>query len=472
MTPQETEVIVVGAGPTGLMLAGDLAESGVHVTVLEKRGGESNLTRAFAVHARTLEMLDARGIADDLIATGTTQPRLQLLGRVDLDLSRLPSRYPFVLITPQYHTERILRDRAERAGAVIVHEAELTALAHDDTGVTATTTAGRYRGRYLVGTDGAHSAVRRLLALPFPGRFAVERVTLADVTLTRPPARPVTLVAGPAGFGFTAPFGDGRHRFLGRRTRTPRTDAPPTLDEVRSLIIDVFGADLGLTELHWSSRFDSEERQVPHYRVGRVLLAGDAAHVHSPAGGQGMNLGIQDAANLSWKLAAVVGGWAPDRLLDSYHAERHPVGRTVLMTTGVILRLALLRSPVVRRLRDTAATTALRTATVSGRVTGMVSGLAVRYPAPPGAHRRVGERVPDLAVETRDGPAALYRRTAGRRFVLVSPTATTPAWPPPEHLDVVAPAADTGRAILVRPDGHLAWVGHPDEAPTWAYRAG
>src|ERR687884_906498 len=328
-----TEVLVVGAGPTGLMLAGDLARAGVDCTVLERRAEESNLTRAFAVHARTLEMLDARGLADDLVTTGARVGALRVFGKLEVDLSRLPTRFPYVLVTPQYQTEGVLEERASALGAQIVRGAEGVGLRQDNDGVELDVrykdgTSGTQQAAYAVGADGVHSKVRQTLDLPFPGHSVVPSVMLADVQLGEAPEEVLTANAAGEGFSFLAPFGDGWYRVIAwdRRRQLP-DDAPLELEEIRDITQRVLGTDYGMHDPRWMSRFHSDERQVTHYRVGRVFLAGDAAHVHSPAGGQGMNTGLQDAANLGWKLAATVRGWAPPGLLDTYDDERHPAGR-------------------------------------------------------------------------------------------------------------------------------------------------
>ncbi|MFF4650288.1 FAD-dependent monooxygenase [Streptomyces sp. NPDC001380] len=471
-TGTTADVIVVGAGPTGLLLAGDLAEAGVRTTVLERRSAESNLTRAFAVHARTLEELDARSVADDLLAEGARLPSLRAFGRLRIDLSRLRTRFPFVLVTPQYRTEEVLRRRAEAAGARILRGAEVVGLRQDADGVELDVRHsggdddgggdGRvavHRARYAVGTDGVHSTVRRLLGLPYPGVSAVRSVMLADVRLDRTPDEVLTVGATGAGFGFLAPFGDGWYRVIAwDRARQPPDDAPVDPDELRDVLRRTLGDDFGMHDPRWTSRFHSDERQVPAYRSGRVLLAGDAAHCHSPAGGQGMNTGLQDAANLGWKLAAAVRGHAPDGLLDTYQAERHPVGAAVLRTSGALVRVATGRSPLTRAAR-----------TAAGRLGGLgpltrraaltVSGLGIAYPAPRGAHRLAGRRIPDLRL-TADGagaPGRLYEALRGGRFVLVGgPAGAAAPWG--GRVVAAAPAGDPGAALLVRPDGYAAWA--------------
>ncbi|GAA4263466.1 FAD-dependent monooxygenase [Dactylosporangium darangshiense] len=442
------KIVIAGAGPTGLLLAGDLAAAGIDVTVLERRAGESNLTRAFAVHARTLEQFDARGIAEDVIATGTAVSRLRLFNRISLDLGGLPSRYPFVLITPQYNVERVLEERAVKAGVRIVRGASVTGVEQDADGVEVRTDGGpTYRADYLVGADGAHSGVRGALGLEFPGQAVVRSLMLADVRLAEPPEEAITVTAVGSAFAFVAPFGDGWYRvFAWNREHQVPDSTPLELHEVRDTVRQAFGTDFGMGECRWLSRFHSDERQVERYRTGRVFLAGDAAHVHSPAGGQGMNTGLQDAANLGWKLAAVAAGWAPDGLLDSYQEERHAVGRLVLRTSGGIIRLALLQSRAARLGRDAIAGLALHVPAVMRRATGTVSGVGIDYPHAP-RHEDV-----DL------GPTRLYELLRAGRHVLLSPTA-------PSGYDDRLTHARAERCALVRPDGYTAWTGTEGDLP-------
>ncbi|MER7726227.1 FAD-dependent oxidoreductase [Streptomyces sp. NPDC096323] len=464
-TPDPTvDVLVVGAGPTGLLLAGDLAAQGLSVTVVERRRHEAgNLTRAFAVHARTLELLDTRGLADELIKTGTTLSALRLFGRLGLDLSRLRTRFPFLLITPQYEVERLLERRARTAGADLRYGAELTDLdraSHPDTvtagirqadGTPATLTA-----RYVVGTDGVRSSVRQALGLPFPGESVIRSIVLADVRLTEEPAALLTVNGVGDAFAFIAPFGDGWYRVMGwDRTHQAADGDPVGLDELREIARRAFGTDYGMHDARWISRFHSDERQVPAYRTGRVFLAGDAAHVHSPAGGQGMNTGLQDAANLSWKLAAALRGHTtdPEALLDSYHAERHPVGKKVLRASGAIVRLAMARGPLQRTVRALVARALSAVRPASDRAIGMISGIGIGYAAPRGSHRLTGKRAPDLGlVEGR-----LHHLLGEGAFVLVTPAGVpTPASPAPV-LHAHWPG-DRTTALLVRPDGYIAWA--------------
>lgn len=461
-------VLIVGAGPAGLLLAGDLAVAGIGCTVLERRTEEtSNLTRAFAVHARTLEMLDARGVAGELIATGERVGALRLLGSAALDLSRLPGRFPFVLVTPQYETERVLKERALAAGAEIVYGTEAVGLRQDAAGADVECRAAgggteTRRASYVVGADGVRSTVRRELGLPFPGRAVVRSVMLADVRLDEAPAG--VLAAGAVGdaFAFLAPFGDGWYRVIAwnRRHRAPDSE-PVDMAELREVTRRALGTDHGMRDPRWTSRLRSDERQVPRYRVGRVFLAGDAAHVHSPAGGQGMNTGMQDAANLGWKLAAELRGWAPSWLLDSYHGERHPVGRRVLRGSGALLRFALAEPLWLRAVRGAAAWAAAHVRPVARRVAGAVSGIDIAYPAPRGAHRLTGRRAPDVPLA--GSPGRLHELLGDGRFVLVvaanDPAVTylaTKRWAGRVHCALAGGATRT--TVLVRPDGYIAWA--------------
>ncbi|MBL1077339.1 FAD-dependent monooxygenase [Nocardia sp. 2] len=466
MIPSTTDVLIVGGGPTGLLLAGDLARAGVAATLVEKHAHGSDLTRAFAVHARTLEQFDARGIAEQVLDGGATIDKLRLFGRVDIDLgAQLDGRFPYLLITPQTHVEDVLRKRATELGANLVTGAELIDFTDTGDGVEAVV---RYqdsqrtvRSRYLVGADGYRSRVREVLGLEFPGRSVLKSIMLADVRLSAPPQNVLTVNGVGDAFAFIAPFGDGWYRIFAwnRANQLPDTE-PVDLEELRDVTTRALGTDFGMHDPRWMSRFHSDERQVEHYRTGRVFLAGDAAHVHSPAGGQGMNTGLQDAANLGWKLAAAVQGWAPDSLLDTYHAERHPVGREVLRSSGAIIRGAMLESKVGRLVRNVLAGGALSLPPVAHKAAGTISGIGFAYPRPSGADHLVGTRAADIPLigET----PRLYEALREGELVLVTPGPVREDGQP-GHVVVVAAADPEQRPMLIRPDGYIAWVGAPGD---------
>ncbi|WP_374403932.1 FAD-dependent oxidoreductase [Streptomyces sp. 35G-GA-8] len=478
-----TDVIVVGAGPTGLLLAGDLAAAGHSVTLVERRSeAVGNLTRALAVHARTMEQLDARGLADELVARGYRVRELRLLMRASIDLSRLRSRFPYVLIVGQYEVERLLERRAREAGVTFLYDTEVTGVRQDEdgaevevaragpelgagAGARTLSTLRTLRASYVVGTDGASSTVRRSLGLPFPGSAVIRSMVLADVRLTENPPAPLIANAEGDYLALIGTFGDGWYRVMGwNRARQLPDGAPADLDEVREAAREALGSDYGMHDARWISRFHSDERQVPHYRVGRVFLAGDAAHVHSPAGGMGMNTGLQDAANLGWKLSAVLARRAGDALLDTYESERHPVGAMVLRASGIITRFALARSTPLRALRSAGSQLLFRAAPFGDRVMRVVTGIGIAYPSPRGAHPLVGRRAPDLALSS----GRLYEALRAGRFVAVGPhgDAHVRSAVPDDGPALYAEFAHSAtRTLLVRPDGYIAWAAdHPDPA--------
>ena len=455
-----SDVIVVGAGPTGLMLACELAMRGIAVRLLEERRGIPNITRAFGVHARTLELLDARGLADDLVQHGLPVTEVAPVPGVVMSLDELPSRYPMILMAPQSLTERLLTARAEQLGVDIVYGASVAGLDQGSGGVSVRLADGTVeRAAYIVGCDGAHSTVRRLLGIGFAGKQYETHILLADVRLENPPADGLSAHSAPEGVVLLVPFGDGWFRAIAwdrTREHVP-LEEPVLFQEIRNSMLRIGNTDFGMSEMRWSSRFLSERRQAERYRVGRGFIAGDAAHVHSPLGAQGMNTGIQDAMNLGWKLAAAVRGTAPDGLLDTYEAERHRVGADVLTLTDAFNQLVLGRSLPRRVLRLVAMTVLLRFPVTRRSMQGRLSGIGISYPHPRGVHPLTGRRIPDIDCS----PTRLYELMRDGRFVLLTRTAidlgrtdvtvaahTDPALPP---------------AVLVRPDGYVAWAGEISE---------
>jgi 2-polyprenyl-6-methoxyphenol hydroxylase-like FAD-dependent oxidoreductase len=456
-----SDVIVVGAGPTGLMLACELAMRGVAVRLLEERRDLPNITRAFGVHARTLELLDARGLADEIVQRGLPVYEVAPAPGAVLNLKELPTRYPMVLIAPQSLTEHVLTDRAVQLGVETVYGAKVVGLEQDSEGVSLQLADGTTeRARYVVGCDGAHSAVRRLVGIDFVGKQYETHILLADVRLAQPPTDGLSAATGPEGVVLLVPFGDGWFRAIAwdrTREQVPLAEPVP-LAEIRGAFLRIAKTDFGMTDMRWSSRFLSERRQAERYRAGRVFLAGDAAHVHSPLGAQGMNTGIQDAVNLGWKLAEAVEGSAPDWLLDSYQTERHRVGANVLKLTDAFNQLVLGRSLPRRVLRRVAITALLNIGVAKRMIAGRLSGIGISYPRPRGANPLTGHRMPDSDC----GSARLYEVMRDGRFVLVTHEALDLGR---TDVDVVQ-TADRGLpdAVLVRPDGYVAWAGPAAEA--------
>ena len=468
-TVHRVDVLVAGAGPTGLTAAGDLARAGRSVTVLERWPTENPSSRAFATMPRTLEVLDARGLADDLLALGHRGPGVQLFAGARLDLTHLDTPYPFVLVTPQTNVDAALRRYALAEGADIRRGVEVIALDQDADGVTVTARlkddndpAHRqtWRARFVIGADGAHSTVRTLLGADFPGKTVLTSIVLADVKLAHGPTGggPTVAATGDV-FGLLAPY--NRHDADGSWYRAMVWDrdhqVPDTQPVDDTEIADVLGramrTDFGVIDISWKSRFHCDERQVEQYRHGRVFLAGDAAHVHSPMGGQGMNTGIQDAANLAWKLDAVLGG-ADDRLLDTYHDERHPIGKRVLIQSGLMARAVTLHPRPARRLRNLLAPNLLRIPKIRDWVAGSFAGTALRY----GRRGLVGMRATQIPLL--EGRLTELQRTGG--FVLVRERGAAPVAAPGM---LQAERADDGPAVLVRPDGYIAWAGASTQAP-------
>jgi len=446
---------VVGAGPTGLMLACELALGGAKTRLLEERTDMPNITRAFAVHARTLELLDARGLADDLIPRGLQVHEIAPPGGATLNLRELHTRFGMVLMVPQSGTERVLQERAEQLGVEIVGGAEVVGLTQDADGVTVDVAGGdSVRAGYVVGCDGAHSAVRRLLGIDFVGKQYETHILLADVHLASPPEDGLFAKASPAGVVLFVPFGDGLFRAIAwdrLREQAPLSE-PVTLEEMRDAFGRIAGEDFGMTEMRWSSRFLSERRQARHYRDGRVFLAGDAAHVHSPLGGQGMNTGIGDAMNLGWKVAAAARGGAPSWLLDTYERERHPVGAGVLRMTDAFNQLVLDRSRVRRAVRSFALANIIRIPRTRRLIAERLSGIGIAYPHSRDEDWMVGRRMPDIVCDGK----RVYELLRDGKFVLV--TAAPVELDRPDIVHAVEAHPELPDAVLVRPDSYVAWA--------------
>ncbi|MFF8971216.1 FAD-dependent oxidoreductase [Streptomyces sp. NPDC014995] len=473
-TAPDHSVIVVGAGPTGLALACELAAAGVSCTVLERRPTASAQSRAMGLYSRTMEVLDLRGHADALAARGRPVGRLRPAPGAVVDFTELDTRFPALHVIPQSRTEEVLQRHALDLGVTIERDAEVVGLEQDGSGVTlhVRTGAGEWEesADYVVGCDGAHSTVRELAGISFRGRTYDIAPVLADVRLRRtPPVDDVLVRSGNGGVVVTVPYGGGLYRVAVARRDRPWTRDPVTLEELSELMTLSLGFDPEPYDPGWLARFKIHQRLADHYRAGRVLLAGDAAHLHSPLGGQGLNLGIQDAVNLGWKLAAEVQGWAPPGLLDSYQAERRPQAERVLRATDRATRLATTPSPALTAVRRVALAGLLGRRRIRRFASEALSGLRSDYARRGGGRAlRVGQRVPDLTVQ-RPGaaPVRLYELMRDGRFLLLDLSADgraaqlTEAWGSrvsPVRVDAVPPRLTGLTALLIRPDGYAAWT--------------
>jgi len=440
------EVIVAGAGPVGLFLACELRLAGVRVTVLEQRAERGPHTKAVAMHARTVELLAMRGLAEPLLTAGVRVPSWHfgfLATRVDF--TALDSPYPFVLSFPQNRTEALLEEHAWELGASVARGEQVTAVVQDPDGVRVQTAAGQeYRAAWVIGADGASSAVRQSAGVEFPGIDPRFHSYLGDVLADDPPP-PGFAVVNEHGAMMVAPMPGGVHRIAGYDPARQDDDGREiTLAELNDICVRIAGREFGIHDPRWLSRFDNATRVARSYRKGRVLLAGDAAHMHFPAGGVGLNLGLQDAMNLGWKLAAVVQGRAPEELLDSYDAERRPWGDDVARHTMAQTALITATTPEGLALRELLGGLVADFPEVSLRLARRLSAIDVAYPPDdPQAHPLTGSRVVEA-----DLPDA--------KPVLLSPRPLPHASITATRLGVRVATGPT--TMIVRPDGYVWWA--------------
>ncbi len=473
-------VVIAGGGPTGLMFAGELALAGVDTVVIERRPNQQlSGSRALGVTARTIEVFDQRGIASRFLAAGQVA-QVTGFALTRLDISDFPTRHNYGLALRQQHIERLLAEWVTELGVPIRYGSEVAGFEQDADGVHVALADGTaLDAQYLVGCDGGRSTVRKMAGIDFPGWDATTSNLLAEVEMTETPPYGVhRSAAGVHAFGRSEYEIKGSEIIykevgpIGVMVSEPNAGATtePTLDDLRRLLVAACGTDYGLQSASWISRFTDMTRQAAEYRRGRVLLAGDAAHVHSPIGGQGLSLGVQDAVNLGWKLAQVVAGTSPDTLLDSYHAERHPVGARVLKAT--MAQVALHREDARTVAARDILGDLLRMEEPRRYIAGMMSGLDTRYDFGDG-HSLLGRRIPDLDLLS-DGrslriytllhaahpvllnlgaPSSIDIARWNGRVRLIDATCAGP-WTLPAIGDVEPPTA-----VLVRPDGYVAWVG-------------
>ena len=480
----EHAVVIAGGGPTGLMLAGELALAGVDVAIVERRASqELDGARARGLHSRTIEVLDQRGIADRFLSQGQAVQGVGFSG-IRLDISDFPTRHNYTLALLQSHFERILAAWVSELGVPIAREREVTGFAQDGSGVDVELSDGQpLRAGYLVGCDGGRSVIRKAAGIEFPGWDPSVSSLVAEVELSGEPQWGIHYDDN--GTQAMGPLEGGKRAGVVVSERYTGQGGEPTLRDLSQALIAVWGTDYGVHSPTWISRFTDMARQAASYRMGRVLLAGDAAHVHYPVGGQGLNVGVQDSVNLGWKLAQVLKGTSPDGLLDTYHAERHPVAARVLQNT--MAQTALARGDArTGALRDTMSEL-LSLDEPRTWVAAMISGLDIHYDLGTG-HPLLGRRVPDLDLVTAGGPLRVFTLLHDARPVVLDlggPGAfdITPwadrvqlidaKYAGPWELPVLG-AVTAPTSVLIRPDGHVAWVGEgthqglPDALTTWA----
>jgi 3-(3-hydroxy-phenyl)propionate hydroxylase len=453
----EHAVVIAGAGPTGLMLAGELALAGVDAVIVERLAGQAPGSRSRGLHSRTIEILDQRGIADRFLSEGYTA-QVGSFGPAPLDIADFPTRHNYGLALSQNRFEEILARWVDELGVPISREREVTGFTQDDTGVWVELAGAKpLRAQYLVGCDGGRSVIRKAAGIDFPGWDPSTSFVIAEVEWTEEPEWGIE--RDEQGIHAIGKLEDGRAGIVVRE-RPPKSGRP-TLDDLRRALVAVRGTDYGVHSPTWISRFTDMTRQAASYRNRRVLLAGDAAHVHAPIGGQGLQIGVQDAVNLGWKLAQVVKSVSPDSLLDTYESERHPVAARALQLTMALTAL----TPADARidaLRDVLAEV-IGLDEPRKHLAGLSSGLGIRYDLGDG-HPLLGRRMPDLDLET----GRVFTLLHGAQPVLLNfgepgafdgiPWAVDAtyegAWELPVVGEVTAPAA-----VLIRPDGYVAWVG-------------
>jgi 3-(3-hydroxy-phenyl)propionate hydroxylase len=469
MRTTEHAVVIAGGGPAGMMLAAELALAKVDVAVVERRPDHVLAgSRAGGLLTRTIEVLDQRGVADRFLAEGQVHQAMPF-GTAMLDMSDLPTRHPYFLGIFQNEIERIMAAWIAELPVRIYYGSEVTGFAQDDTGVDVELSDDRsLRAGYLVGCDGGRSVIRKAGGIEFPGWDPTRSNLIAEVETAEEPPQGVRHDA--TGIQAVHMMEDGSTVRVVVTEQEIGPSSEPTLRDLSEALITVYGTDFGIHNPTWISRFTDMTRQAATYRAGRVLLAGDAAHVHYPAGGQGLSLGVQDAVNLGWKLAQVVGGTSPDSLLDTYQYERHPVVARVLQHTialGTLQRQDERMTALVDVVSELASMDEPRK-----RLVGIRSGLDIHYDLGEG-HPLLGRRMPDLDLVTANGPLRVFELLHGARPLLLdlAQPGDFDVAPWADRVQLIAAsyngdwelpvlgAVSAPTAVLIRPDGYVAWVG-------------
>lgn len=470
MNIENHEVVIAGGGPTGLMLAAELKLAGTDVIVVERQPDQHiDESRAKGIHSRAVEILDQRGIAERFVSKGIKYPTIGF-GGIRLDISDFPTRHNYLLGLSQSKIQPILADWAKELGVTVLYDREITNFTQDDSGVTVEITGDQFlRAKYLVGCDGGRSMVRKVAGIDFPGLDASISYIIAEVKMDREP----TFGIHPHGGGISR-SPDGKSVGVVVAEKEVKHGDKPSIDDLREALHFAYETDFGLKSINWTSRFSDTTRQAATYRVKRILLAGDAAHIHPPQGGQGLGIGLQDAVNLGWKLGQVVKGLSSEDLLDTYHNERHPVGARVLQNTRAQIILSKSDTQHVA-LRDIVSEL-LSMDEPRKYIAGMLSGLDIKYDFGEG-HPLLGRRVPDLDIRTAEGMIRIFSLLHDAKAVLLNFDKTdqfdVSAWSQrvtlvdaqydgPLELPLIG-AVETPHAMLVRPDGYVAWTGRVND---------
>ena len=473
----DADIVVVGGGPVGMLLAGELALHGIRPLVLERLATPTGESKAGTLHARTAQSLDRRGLLEAvqpgmfIARPPVARAPLHIAGMFDHDIAPVVSEGPALVGSPQAYAEQVFAQRAVDLGARIERDSEVVGLAEHETHVTLEVSDGRgdirqVTARWVIGCDGARSAVRKHAGIPFVGTPATVSALMGEVQLLSPETAPAGWERNRRGWTlvWANPVGYSRVCTYDFRGPAPDRSAPVTFEELRGEVERIAGRPVPMRSPRWLTRFSDAALQAAHYRSGRVLLAGDAAHVHFPMGGQGLNLGLQDAINLGWKLAAHVQGWAPKSLIDTYHDERHPVAERVL--ANVRAQVALMNpGQLTDSLRELFADL-MHLPQVNDFLAGMISGTSVRYDMNAPDDPLAGEFAPDLALKTRTSETRLARLLHDGRPVMLDLVDSAELrevagfWS--DRVDIVTAVTDQltdTPAMLVRPDGYIAWSG-------------